>query len=233
VPHDLRLLTVERALRLGATPGQVYEATGIDPWFVDQLLSLVELRAELEAAAPGPLAEPLLRKAKRMGCSDQQLAAVRGVSEQEVRALRQRLRVLPVYKTVDTCAAEFAAETPYHYSSYDEETEVAPVEPPQGAHPRQRAEPHRPGHRVRLRLRARVLRAGRRRLRDRDGQLQPRDRSRPTTTPATGSTSSRSPSRTCSRSSPPSRSRPRRAAASSSACSCSSAGRRRCASRRS
>ena len=125
-PHDLRLLTVERALRLGATPAQVFDATAIDPWFVDQLLSLVELHAELVAAPAGPLAEPLLRRAKRMGCSDRQLAAVRGGTEQQVRARRHELGVRPVYKTVDTCAAEFAAETPYHYSSYDEETEVAP-----------------------------------------------------------------------------------------------------------
>ena len=130
-PHDLRLLTVERALRLGASTEQVFAATGIDPWFVDQLLSLVELHAELVAAPDGPLAEPLLRRAKRMGCSDRQLAAVRGVDESQVRARRHELGVRPVYKTVDTCAAEFAAETPYHYSSYShfgegEETEVAP-----------------------------------------------------------------------------------------------------------
>ena len=128
-PHDLRLLTVERALRLGATPEQVHEATGIDPWFVDQLLSLVELRVKLEAAPD--LDADLLRLAKRMGCSDQQIGAVRGLSEQQVRALRYELGVRPVYKTVDTCAAEFAAQTPYHYSSYShfgegEETEVAP-----------------------------------------------------------------------------------------------------------
>ena len=130
-PHDLRLLTVERALRLGATTEQVFAATGIDPWFVDQLLSLVELHAELVAAPDGPLAEPLLRRAKRMGCSDRQLAVVRGVGESQVRARRHELGVRPVYKTVDTCAAEFAAQTPYHYSSYShfgegEETEVAP-----------------------------------------------------------------------------------------------------------
>ncbi|MCU1590225.1 MAG: carbamoyl-phosphate synthase, large subunit [Frankiales bacterium] len=125
-PHDGRLHTVERALRLGATPEQVFEATKIDPWFIDQLLSLVELHAEIRDAPDGPLAEPLLRKAKRMGCSDRQIAAVRGVTEQQVRQLRYDLGVRPVYKTVDTCAAEFAAQTPYHYSSYDEETEVAP-----------------------------------------------------------------------------------------------------------
>jgi carbamoyl-phosphate synthase large subunit len=124
VPHDLRLLTVERALRLGATPEQVFEATKIDPWFVDQLLSLVELRAKFEAAPD--LDADLLRLAKRMGCSDKQIAVVRGLSEREVRDLRHQLGVRPVYKTVDTCAAEFAAQTPYHYSSYDEETEVEP-----------------------------------------------------------------------------------------------------------
>jgi carbamoyl-phosphate synthase large subunit len=124
IPHDGRLHTVERALRLGATPEQVFEATRIDPWFIDQLMSLVELRATLEAAPE--LDATLLRHAKRMGCSDLQIAAVRGLAEADVRRLRHELRVRPVYKTVDTCAAEFAAKTPYHYSSYDEETEVAP-----------------------------------------------------------------------------------------------------------
>ncbi|MEO6203977.1 MAG: carbamoyl-phosphate synthase large subunit, partial [Mycobacteriales bacterium] len=124
VPHDGRLHTVERALRLGATPEQVFEATKIDPWFIDQLLSLVELRAAIEKAPE--LDADVLRHAKRLGCSDLQIAAVRGITEREVRDLRHELNVRPVYKTVDTCAAEFAAETPYHYSSYDEETEVAP-----------------------------------------------------------------------------------------------------------
>jgi carbamoyl-phosphate synthase large subunit len=125
-PTDGRLHLVELALRTGATVEEVFEATKIDRWFLDQLLQLVELHAELVAAPHAPLEEPLLRKAKRMGCSDRQIAAVRGVSEQQVRQRRYDLGVRPVYKTVDTCAAEFAAETPYHYSSYDEETEVAP-----------------------------------------------------------------------------------------------------------
>jgi carbamoyl-phosphate synthase large subunit len=123
VPHDGRLHTVELALRLGATPEEVFEATRIDPWFIDQLLQLVELRAELDGSE---LTEALLRKAKRLGTSDRQIAAVKGITEQRVRQLRYDLGIRPVYKTVDTCAAEFAAETPYHYSSYDEETEVAP-----------------------------------------------------------------------------------------------------------
>ncbi|MEU8006628.1 carbamoyl-phosphate synthase large subunit [Catellatospora sp. NPDC049111] len=126
-PHDGRLYAVEEALRHGATVAQVTEASGgIDPWFVDQILGLVELRAEILDAPVVDLA--LLRKAKRAGLSDRQLAALRPefAGEDGVRILRHRLGVRPVYKTVDTCAAEFAAATPYHYSSYDEETEVAP-----------------------------------------------------------------------------------------------------------
>ncbi|MGH4011227.1 MAG: carbamoyl-phosphate synthase large subunit, partial [Pseudonocardiaceae bacterium] len=127
VPHDGRLYTAERALRLGASVAQVCEASGIDPWFIDQIAGLIELRAELVAAPE--LDEVLLRRAKRAGISDRQLAAVRGnLTEPEIRALRHRWGVRPVYKTVDTCAAEFAARTPYHYSAYESdpnaETEV-------------------------------------------------------------------------------------------------------------
>ncbi len=126
-PHDGRLHAVERALRLGATAEQVHEATGIDPWFVDQLLQVVELRAALEAPArsstrrccAGPSGTGCQRPADR--------ARAPGWPARRTSAtLRGRLGVRPVYKTVDTCAAEFAAQTPYHYSSYDEETEVAP-----------------------------------------------------------------------------------------------------------
>ncbi|RLK55645.1 carbamoyl-phosphate synthase large subunit [Actinokineospora cianjurensis] len=128
--HDGRLYTVERALRLGATVAQVHEASGIDPWFVDQIVSLVDLRVELETAPV--LDEQLLRRAKRSGLSDRQIAALRPelAGEDGVRSLRHRLGVRPVFKTVDTCAAEFAALTPYHYSAYeldpDAETEVLP-----------------------------------------------------------------------------------------------------------
>jgi carbamoyl-phosphate synthase large subunit len=131
VPHDGRLYTVERALRLGATVEQVHEATGgIDPWFLDEIQALVDLRAEILDAPV--LDEALLRRAKRSGFSDRQLAALRPelAGEDGVRTLRHRLGVRPVYKTVDTCAAEFAADTPYHYSSYDSETEVAPSDRP-------------------------------------------------------------------------------------------------------
>ncbi|MEV4812513.1 carbamoyl-phosphate synthase large subunit [Micromonospora avicenniae] len=124
-PHDGRLYTVERALRLGASIAEVSAASGgIDPWFLDQIAGLVELRAEI-VDAPVLDAE-LLRRAKRAGLSDRQLAALRPelAAEDGVRTLRHRLDIRPVYKTVDTCAAEFEATTPYHYSSYDLETEV-------------------------------------------------------------------------------------------------------------
>src|SRR5947207_7989534 len=129
-PHDGRLYTVEAALRAGATVAQVHEASGIDPWFIDQIAGLVDLRASL-AAAP-VVDEALLRRAKRAGLSDRQLATLRPelAGEDGVRTLRHRLGVRPVYKTVDTCAAEFAAKTPYHYSTYEEETEVAPSDRP-------------------------------------------------------------------------------------------------------
>ena len=131
MPHDGRLYTVELALRLGASVEEVSAASGgIDPWFVDQIASLVDLRAEIIDAAVLDLS--LLSRAKRAGLSDAQLAALRPelAGEDGVRALRHRLGLHPVYKTVDTCAAEFAAATPYHYSSYDQETEVIPSDRP-------------------------------------------------------------------------------------------------------
>ena len=126
MPTDGRLYAVEQALRAGASVEQVPTATGIDPWFVDQIALIVEVGAEVRDAPT--LTPELLRKAKRHGLSDRQIAALRPelAGEDGVRTLRHRLGIRPVFKTVDTCAAEFAATTPYHYSSYDEETEVAP-----------------------------------------------------------------------------------------------------------
>ena len=129
-PTDGRLYDIELALRLGGTVEQVAEASGVDPWFVDQIAGLVTLRVELNGAPV--LDEELLRRAKHSGLSDRQIAALRPelAGEVGVRALRRRLGIHPVYKTVDTCAAEFEARTPYHYSSYEldpaAETEVAP-----------------------------------------------------------------------------------------------------------
>src|SRR5215211_1630206 len=129
-PTDGRLYDIEQALRLGATVEQVSSASGVDPWFVEQIAGLVALRSELLDAPV--LDEELLRRSKHYGLSDRQIAALRSelAGEVGVRALRQRLGIHPVFKTVDTCAAEFEAKTPYHYSSYEldpaAETEVAP-----------------------------------------------------------------------------------------------------------
>jgi carbamoyl-phosphate synthase large subunit len=128
VPHDGRLKVVMDALRAGATAEEVFEATRIDPWFVDQLALVNEVAAAVTAAPE--LTPELLRLAKRHGFSDAQIGKIRGMTADVVRGIRHALGIRPVFKTVDTCAAEFAAATPYHYSSYDEETEVAPRERP-------------------------------------------------------------------------------------------------------
>ncbi len=127
-PYDGRVADVVAALHGGVDPRSLHTATGIDPWFLDQLALLSEVAREVEQA---PRLDPdTLRWAKRHGFSDRQVAELRGLSEDVVRGLRHALDVRPVFKTVDTCAAEFAARTPYHYSSYDTESEVAPRERP-------------------------------------------------------------------------------------------------------
>jgi len=129
-PTEGRLYDIELALRMGASVEQVAEASAVDTWFVEQINTLVSLRAELLEAPV--LDGELLRRAKHSGLSDRQIAALRPelAGETGVRSLRQRLGIHPVFKTVDTCAAEFEAKTPYHYSSYEldpaAETEVAP-----------------------------------------------------------------------------------------------------------
>src|SRR6202035_741083 len=111
-----------QALRAGATLDAVAEATGVDPWFVEQLENIKEIARTIAAAAE--LDEPLLRAAKAAGFSDAAIADLRVLPTEEVRALRHSLGVRPVYHAVDTCAAEFAARTPYLYSTYDEGDEV-------------------------------------------------------------------------------------------------------------
>jgi carbamoyl-phosphate synthase large subunit len=123
-PTDGRIVTVQQALRAGATAEQVFDSTAIDPWFIDQVVLINEVADEIAAAAE--LDAELFAHAKDHGFSDVQIGQLRGLGEQEVRELRWSLGVRPVFKTVDTCAGEFPALTPYHYSSYDLETEVAP-----------------------------------------------------------------------------------------------------------
>ena len=119
VPTDKRLYDVELALRLGASVEQVHEASGIDPWFLAELEALIDFRQVLIDAPV--LDADLLREAKSYGLSDAQLAALRPelAGEDGVRSLRWSLGIHPVYKTVDTCAGEFEAQTPYHYSAYE------------------------------------------------------------------------------------------------------------------
>ncbi len=127
-PTDGRIVTAQQALRGGVSVERVHDATGIDPWFLDQVALINEVADRVAAA--DQLTPTLLRLAKRHGLSDHQLAQLRSMPEAVVRGVRHALGVRPVYKTVDTCAAEFAAQTPYHYSSYDEETEVEPRDRP-------------------------------------------------------------------------------------------------------
>ncbi|HEU4489251.1 MAG TPA: carbamoyl-phosphate synthase large subunit [Jiangellales bacterium] len=121
-PYDGRLGDVVMALRAGVSTEALHESTAVDPWFLDQLLLLTEVADELRDAPE--LTPELLRLAKRHGFSDRQVGDLRRLPEDVVRGVRHALGIRPVFKTVDTCAAEFAARTPYHYSSYDQETEV-------------------------------------------------------------------------------------------------------------
>jgi carbamoyl-phosphate synthase large subunit len=121
-PHDGRLATIQQALRAGASAADVARVTGIDPWFVEQVSHINQI-AERVAVAPA-LDADTLRLAKQNGFSDSQVADLRGSTETVIREVRWALGVRPVYHAVDTCAAEFAARTPYLYSTYDDETEV-------------------------------------------------------------------------------------------------------------
>jgi carbamoyl-phosphate synthase large subunit len=123
-PRDGRLRLVQQALWAGADVEQAHAATGIDPWFLDQIVLLNGIADRIRAA--GVLEPDLVREAKRHGFSDAQIGGMVELPEAVVRGVRHALGIRPVYKTVDTCAAEFEARTPYHYSSYDSETEVEP-----------------------------------------------------------------------------------------------------------
>jgi carbamoyl-phosphate synthase large subunit len=130
VPGERRLLLVEEALAAGHTVDAVAGASGIDPWFVDQIAEVAEEAASLHGRPLASLSADELRSAKRLGLSDARLAATTGATESAVRRHRDALGVLPVFKTVDTCGGEFPAHTPYHYSTYEEEDEVRPAERP-------------------------------------------------------------------------------------------------------
>ncbi|MGO1384507.1 MAG: carbamoyl-phosphate synthase large subunit [Arachnia sp.] len=121
-PHDGRIRLVMDALMQGASVEEVFDATMIDPWFLHQLELLRDLANELRDARE--LTAELLFRAKRHGFSDEQVAKLRNLTTDVVRGVRWALGIRPIFKSVDTCAAEFEAYTPYMYSSYDEESEV-------------------------------------------------------------------------------------------------------------
>jgi carbamoyl-phosphate synthase large subunit len=124
VPTEYRLQQVQKALWAGASAEEVFQATKIDPWYLRQIQAINEQAGVISQAKE--LSPQILRSAKSQGFSDSQIASLRNISEAEVRTLRHEFGIRPVYKTVDTCAAEFEAFTPYHYSSYEEETEIRP-----------------------------------------------------------------------------------------------------------
>ncbi|MEY2554611.1 MAG: carbamoyl-phosphate synthase large subunit, partial [Ilumatobacteraceae bacterium] len=130
VPTADRIFQVGELLRRGVPIDDIHEACRIDTWFLDQMLRIVEEREALADVDPTELTPRGWRRAKQMGFSDGQLAHLWGSEEMVVRGLREGAGVIPTYKTVDTCAAEFAAETPYHYSTYEDENEVRPSSRP-------------------------------------------------------------------------------------------------------
>ncbi|MFP5328168.1 MAG: carbamoyl-phosphate synthase large subunit [Acidimicrobiia bacterium] len=115
---------LEAALRRGIGVDRIYSATGVDPWFLDQILQIIEERSALAEIGFAGMDRRAWRRAKRLGFSDAQLAYLWGVSDDEVRAARLEADVRATFKTVDTCGAEFEAKTPYHYSTYEDEDEV-------------------------------------------------------------------------------------------------------------
>jgi carbamoyl-phosphate synthase large subunit len=129
-PTPERPFLLGEALRRGISLERLSETTAVDPWFLDQVLAIVEARAELAGESPSTMTRAAWRRAKRLGFSDAQLAYLWAVAEADVFRARAEAGVHVTYKTVDTCAAEFAARTPYHYGTYEEEDEVAPLERP-------------------------------------------------------------------------------------------------------
>jgi carbamoyl-phosphate synthase large subunit len=129
-PNPDRIFSVRHAMLLGMSIDEIYELTGIDPWFLDKMHQLLEVEKFLKRTPLQQLTKEQMYAVKRDGYSDRQIAYATKTKEDEVRAYRKQLGIIPVYKTVDTCAAEFEAFTPYHYSTYEEETEIIPTNKP-------------------------------------------------------------------------------------------------------
>ncbi len=123
-PNDLRLWAITASLRRGISCEQLAQRTGIDPWFINKLLNIVQMEKRLLSETLNP---ELIYEAKQLGFSDEQIGTLADKLPEQVRQLRQNWNIRPVYKMVDTCAAEFDAETPYFYSTYEKENEAEPL----------------------------------------------------------------------------------------------------------
>jgi carbamoyl-phosphate synthase large subunit len=124
IPTPDRLFQVGECLQRGISPERVYDACKIDHWFLDQMMLIIEERSHLVGLSTTTMTVRDWKRAKRLGFADAQLAYLWKTTEDDVRAARLKAGVIPTYKAVDTCSAEFAAETPYHYSTYEDENEV-------------------------------------------------------------------------------------------------------------
>ncbi|MCZ2200390.1 carbamoyl-phosphate synthase large subunit [Cylindrospermopsis raciborskii] len=129
-PNPERIFALRHAMQLGMSNEEIYELTAIDPWFLDKLHQILETEKFLKRTPLQQLTKVQMYEVKRNGFSDRQIAFCTKTKEDEVRVYRKQLGVIPVYKTVDTCAAEFEAFTPYYYSTYEEETEILPTDKP-------------------------------------------------------------------------------------------------------
>jgi carbamoyl-phosphate synthase large subunit len=129
-PNAERPFFLRYALKLGLSPAEIHDLTAIDPWFIQQLVEIVECEEQLRACDDlSALGDPLLRKAKRLGFSDRQLGWLLNAQELDIRAERKRRGIVATFKSVDTCAAEFEAYTPYYYSTYEDEDEAPRPQP--------------------------------------------------------------------------------------------------------
>ncbi|MEM7715240.1 MAG: carbamoyl-phosphate synthase large subunit, partial [Cyanobacteria bacterium P01_A01_bin.68] len=129
-PNPERIFAVRHAMQLKISIEEIYELTGIDHWFLDKMQQLLEVEKFIKRTPLEQLTKEQLYEVKQYGFSDKQIAFATKTTEDAVREKRQKLEIIPVYKTVDTCAAEFEAFTPYHYSTYEEESEIIPTDKP-------------------------------------------------------------------------------------------------------
>ena len=126
VPDDERLFDLAELIRRDYLMEKICEITGMDPWFIKKIKKIVEKEEELKEYTLETLTPEVLREYKVMGFADEGIAEIIGCKGSDVRALREKFNIRPVYKIVDTCAGEFEAVSPYYYSTYDEENEAVP-----------------------------------------------------------------------------------------------------------